>query len=366
MSTLKSKVLGSLVGAAAGDAMGAATELRTIGQIKADFGGWVETFIAPPKDTFGRCNEAGMCTDDFIQGRYILEAALDHHGKVNTEVMKKAFKRWMEYPFYPNFTGPTTRASMQRIFGDTRQSLQGNVETSEPAQDVVLVNNGNASATNGAAMKAWSASLLSLGTPEELLATTYKVARFTHDNVISVSGACAVSTAVNAALSDGTNLTSVLSAAVIGADQGYSYAEQHGAMMMAGPSVARRIELAIQIGQKHDSWETAVSELADIIGTGIDASEAVPAVFGILACCGNDPETAILAAVNIGNDTDTVATMVGSIAGALHGIEALPGNYLPVLNKANKFELDDLATRILQLHDLDNSPNDFIPTTMLQ
>ena len=366
MSTLNSKVLGSLVGAAAGDAMGAATELRAIEQIKADFNGWVTTFIAPPQDTFGRCNEAGMVTDDFTQGRYILEASLDQNGEVNSEVLKKAFKRWMDYPFYPNFTGPTTRAAMQRIFDDKRESLQGNAEAGEPAQDVVLVNNGNASATNGAAMKAWSASMLSLSTPEKLIATTYESARFTHDNVISVSGACAVSMAVNAALSDGMTLKDVMEAGIKGADQGYSHAEQHGAMMMAGPSVARRIELAIQIGEKHDSWETAVVELADIIGTGLHASEAVPAVFGILACCGNDPEQAIFAAVNIGNDTDTVATMVGSIVGALHGIEVLPSHYLSVLNEANKFKLEDLAARILQLHNLDNVTNNFIPTITVQ
>lgn len=366
MSTIASKVLGSLVGAAAGDAMGAATELRTIEQIKADFDGWVTTFIAPPQDTFGRCNEAGMVTDDFTQGRFILEAVLDHNGEVSDEALSKAFRRWMDFPFYPNFTGPTTRAAMQRIFNDTRQSLQGNAEAGEPAQEVALVNNGNASATNGAAMKAWSASLLSLSSPEDLIATTYQIARFTHNNVISVSGACAVSTAVNAALSDGTALSDVIDAAIKGADQGYDHAERNGAVMMAGPSVARRIELAVQIGQRHVSWETAVSELADIIGTGLHASEAVPAVFGILACCGDDPEAAILAAVNIGNDTDTVATMVGSIAGALHGVEALPADFLPVLNEANGFELEELATRIVRLHDLSDSRNSFIPQLILQ
>lgn len=366
MSTLESKVLGSLVGAAAGDSIGAATELRTIGQIKADFDGWVTTFIAPPQDTFGRCNDAGMVTDDFTQGKFILEAVLDNGGEVSDEALRNAFRCWMDHPFYPNFTGPTTRASMQRIFNDTRPSLQGDVVESEPKQEVVLINNGNASATNGAAMKAWSASLLSLGTPEELIATTYNIAQFTHNNVISVSGACAISTAVNAALSDGITLEDVMAAAIKGADRGYDYAEQHGAMMMAGPSVARRIELAIQIGRMHESWETAVFEIADIIGTGLHASEAVPAVFGILACCGDDPEQAILAAVNSSNDTDTVATMVGSIAGALHGFEALPGNYLPVLNEANKFELEELASRIVQLHNLDNSTNNFIPKSLLQ
>lgn len=366
MSNLKNKILGSLVGAAAGDAMGAATELRTIGQIKADFDGWVTTFIAPPQDTFGRCNKAGMVTDDFTQGKFILEAVLDKNGEVGIEAMSNAFRRWMDHPFYPNFTGPTTRAAMQRIFNDTRPSLQGDAEAGEPKQDVVLVNNGNASATNGSAMKAWSASLLSLKTPENLIATTYDIARFTHNNVISVSGACAVSSAVNAALSDGITLKEVMDTAVRGADQGYDYAEQHGAMMMAGPSVARRMELAMQIGRKHSTWETAVPELADIIGSGLHASEAVPAVFGILACCGDDPEQAILAAVNIGNDTDTVATMVGSIVGALHGIDALPSEYLPVINEANNFDLDDLAARILQVHDLASSAGSFVPTTLRQ
>ena len=149
MSKLQSKGLGSLVGASAGDAMGAATELRTIEQIKNDFDGWVTTFIAPPQDTFGRCNGAGMVTDDFTQGKFILEAALEQNGELNEQVLRSAFRRWMDYPFYPNFTGPTTRAAMQRIFNDTRPSLQGDAEAGEPKQDVELVNNGNASATNG-------------------------------------------------------------------------------------------------------------------------------------------------------------------------------------------------------------------------
>ena len=352
MSTLNSKILGSLVAAAAGDSIGAATELRTIEQIKRDFNGWVTTFMAPPQDTFGRCNKAGMVTDDFIQGRYILEAALEVNGEVNDEVLRSAFKRWLEYPFYPNFTGPTTRAAMQRIFDDKRQSLQGDAEAGEPAQDFVLINNGNASATNGAAMKAWAATMLSLSNPEKLIANTYEIAKFTHNNVISVSGACAISTAVNAALEEGRTLRQIIQIGIQGADQGYKYADENGAMMMAGPSVARRIELAMQIGEQHLSWDTAVVELADIIGTGLHASEAVPAAFGILACCGDDPEQAILAGVNIGNDTDTVAIMVGSIVGAFHGYEALPSNYLNILNEANNFNLEDLTARILKVHNL--------------
>lgn len=74
----QNKILGCLVGAAAAGAMGAATEVRTQQQIKDYFGGWVTTFQKPPADTFGRCNEAGMCTDDFIQAKYIMDALLRH------------------------------------------------------------------------------------------------------------------------------------------------------------------------------------------------------------------------------------------------------------------------------------------------
>ena len=72
-----------------------------------------------------------MVTDDFTQGKFILEAALEQNGELNEQVLRSAFRRWMDYPFYPNFTGPTTRAAMQRIFNDTRSSLQGDAEAGE-------------------------------------------------------------------------------------------------------------------------------------------------------------------------------------------------------------------------------------------
>ncbi|MFR1059620.1 MAG: ADP-ribosylglycohydrolase family protein [Enterocloster sp.] len=59
------KILGSLLGAAAGDAMGAATETRTRKQIEEKFGGYVTDFLTPPQDTFARGSRAGQITDDF-------------------------------------------------------------------------------------------------------------------------------------------------------------------------------------------------------------------------------------------------------------------------------------------------------------
>ena len=55
---------------------------------------------------------------------------------------------------------------------------------------------------------------------------------------------------------------------------------------------------------------------------------------------------AIYAGVNIGNDTDTIATMVGGILGALNGIGSLPKEYVEVLETKNNMDLRGMAGRI--------------------
>ena len=105
----QNKILGCLVGAAAADAMGAATEVRTQQQIKDYFGGWVTTFQNRRRIRLAAAMEAGMCTDDFIQAKYIMDALLCHQRQVSDEAMREAFQQWLDYPYYANFTGPTTR-----------------------------------------------------------------------------------------------------------------------------------------------------------------------------------------------------------------------------------------------------------------
>ncbi len=295
----RNKILGCLVGAAAADAMGAATEV---------------------------CNEAGMCTDDFIQAKYIMDALLRHQRQVSDEAMREAFQQWLDYPYYANFTGPTTRAAMKAIFNDNRASLQGELEGEK--QSVQIINKGNAEATNGAAMKIWPAAVLHQGDIDAAIECALQICRFTHNNVLAMSGAAAMAAATSEALRAQTNADSIIAAGIYGAQRGYLLAQEQGAMMVAGPSVARRIELAVDIGKRHRHWETAG-------GGG-----------GLFACCPNSAVDAIISGVNIGNDTDTVATMVGAISGAFHGVEAFPADYLTTLDRMNHFDLAELARQI--------------------
>lgn len=113
---------------------------------------------------------------------------------------------------------------------------------------------------------------------------------------------------------------------------------------MEGPSVARRIELSVATGKRHANRETAIVEIADIIGSGLHVSEAVPAAFGLFTCCPDFSVDAIISAVNIGNDTDTIATMVGALSGAWYDADAFPADYLTAINRMNHFDCDSLLS----------------------
>ena len=56
--------------------------------------------------------------------------------------------------------------------------------------------------------------------------------------------------------------------------------------------------------------------------------ETIPATLAILTLSEGDPVRAITWSANFGRDADTIATMVGSIVGALHGASGLPSAWV--------------------------------------
>lgn len=332
IQTIDDRILGALIGAAAGDAMGAATEMKTTEQIEALFGGWVREFLAPPADTFARGRQAGQITDDFSLACYLMEAVIRHQGEVTSEMAREALLDWAAVDaFFIPFAGPTTRASILQLKGEA------------PAQSSNEPPNHNAKATNGAAMKIFPMGLLYPGDPGRAIEAAVTVSLPTHNTHLAISGACAIAAAVSVAAGSGT-LEEVLEASRYGAEKGALLGRKHG-LTVAGPSVEKRIPLAVQLAQEAPDLPAAMESLSDLIGTGIHAAEAVPAAIGLLAATKGDPVEGIVAGVNIGNDTDTIATMVGAVAGAIKGSAALPSEWLPFLNRQNELDLADLARR---------------------
>jgi ADP-ribosylglycohydrolase len=93
----------------------------------------------------------------------------------------------------------------------------------------------------------------------------------------------------------------------------------------------------------------ALERLVDLFGeplvVGLEATgvggfvmETVPAALLIFCHHGDDLEAAIVEAASAGGDTDSVASMVGALAGAAWGREAIPSRWLQGLYQREEIE----------------------------
>jgi ADP-ribosylglycohydrolase len=331
--SLYDRILGALIGAAAGDGMGAATEARTTGQIIEYFGHPVTDFETPPMDTFGAGNVPGQATDDFSSAWFLAKSLVENRGAVDQEAVKKALVEWSGHAvFFDRFAGPTTRMAIKKFKGEYVPESGG-------------VKLSSRQATNGSAMRISPVGMFNPGNMGRAVKDAITVTMVTHDNYLALSGACAISCAVSRALMPNADLYGVLQASLYGAREG----EARGLEMandIAGPSVVRRLEKAIEIGLGPGTPEQKMTKLGDCIGAGLHIAEAAPCAVGFVAANPGDPTGALAGAVNVGYDTDTIATMTGAIAGALYGAAAFPPHYLPTLEAANGFPLTPLARQI--------------------
>ncbi|MBR0461658.1 MAG: ADP-ribosylglycohydrolase family protein [Erysipelotrichaceae bacterium] len=328
------KILGGLLAAAVGDAMGAATETRSTAQIIERFGGLVKDFITPPDDVFARGFAKGSVTDDFSLAYCTALAILDNEGKVTDEVAKNALINWSRTPYYV-LAGPTTIKAVERMLGHEVEEKQS------------FIKYDSSKGSDGGAMKISPVGLLSGGNVDKAIEDAITICRPTHFNSTALSGACAVAAAVAEALNENATVDSVIEAGMKGALKGETVAKEAG-KELANPSVYKRIALAVEIAKKcNGDMGKAMQELADIIGAGLSASETVPCAFGILKAAEGDTMKTIIAGVNIGNDTDTVATIAAAMAGTLESF--YNEDYLKLINEVNSYDLEDTARRIAQV-----------------
>lgn len=330
------RILGGLIGAGAGDAMGAATEARTTEQILETFGHEVTDFEIPPADTFGAGNIAGQLTDDFSSAYFVAKHIVGNQGEVTRKAVQDALIEWSEHPeFFDRFAGPTTRLAIRRYKGEEIEKPKG----------VELLSR---QATNGAAMKISPVGLLNAGNVDQAVRDAVTVTMVTHDNYLAISGGCAVAAAVSRAVMPDADVYNVLQAGLYGAREGERIGREAG-RDVAGPSVVRRMEMAIDIGLGRGTAKEKMAEIGHRIGAGLHISEAVPCAFGFFAANEGDAMGSIIGAVNVGYDTDTIATMAGAMAGAFQGAESFPKHFLPILERVNHLEIEKLARDLTML-----------------
>ncbi|HIC94609.1 MAG TPA: ADP-ribosylglycohydrolase family protein, partial [Anaerolineae bacterium] len=95
--------------------------------------------------------------------------------------------------------------------------------------------------------------------------------------------------------------------------------------------------------------EEALRRLYELVGTGLYPWELVPCALGLAHLAEGMPMPAMLMGANMGGDTDTLASLAGSICGALQGIGAFDGEMLAQVEAVNSLDLRTLAQRLLAL-----------------
>ena len=96
---------------------------------------------------------------------------------------------------------------------------------------------------------------------------------------------------------------------------------------------------------RSDEFHHALDTLADVlrtpnvtpqqviarVGHGIEALEAVPAALYAFLAHTTNFEEALVYAVGLGGDTDTIGAMTGALSGAYHGVAHIPSRWLDAL-----------------------------------
>ena len=334
-------VLGGLMGAALGDALGAATEQHQIDEIIAAHGGLLRELVPPPIDTFSESYIAGLVTDDSSQMFVLVEALIETGGELDDETWLKAMLNWSKTSPLRHHMGPTTRPLLEAMGAGESTDYIGTVGRSTRK----LTSMG---ATNGAAMRVAPAGLVHPGDIEGAVRTAWISSRLTHDTQIAASGAGAIAAGVAEALLPTADVYSIVAAALEGARLGEEIGKREG-RYIPGPNVRRRIELAISEALKASTFEEALRNIEATVGNSVMMVESAPAAVGIFLAAAGDPLECAVGGANIGNDTDTIGAMAGAMAGALAGYDQLPKNMMAVIHDVNEEDIPQLAEGLTKI-----------------
>lgn len=310
----RSRVRGSLIGGAIGDALGAPVEFLTLDQIRRRHGPAGVTGFLP---AYGRGE--GAITDDTQMTLFSAEGLLralvrdTHYGVVDVvDVVHRAYLRWYvtQGASWPEGAahGPvlngwlfavdalhSPRAPGNTCMSSLRSGTRGTVDAPT-----------NRSKGCGAVMRSAPFGLIGR-TPPDAFDLAVRCGAITHGNPSAYLPAGALA-AIVASMSTGTPLRDALDVAL--------------ELLRDRPG---HLETLVAIGRARDaaSLGPASAEELEMLGAGWEGYEAL-AIALYCALVTDDPMAALLLAVNHTGDTDSTGSIVGNIVGVAAGESAFP------------------------------------------
>ena len=169
-----------------------------------------------------------------------------------------------------------------------------------------------------------------------------EVCRLTHNTCVAIAGAAAVAAAVSAGV-EGAALVHALGigeeAARIGAECGY---------YVPGASVAERIDWALELVAASGTARSRAL-VSELVGTGIQVQETVPAAFAVALLWPDDPWRVCREAARLGGDTSSVGAAAAAIVGGANGLQSFPCDAAVPMRSETRLRLRDMAEDLVQL-----------------
>ncbi|WP_462186640.1 MULTISPECIES: ADP-ribosylglycohydrolase family protein [unclassified Frankia] len=329
------RVRGCLLGGALGDALGAAIEFQSLDEIRREYGTAGVIGLTAAYGVHAPFTDDTQMTLFTVEG--LIRASVRSRSRGIADppaVLWRAYQRWLTTQ---RRTGPAAGemdgwlAAQQLMYarrapGNACLSGLGRPETGTLARPANPDSKGC-----GAVMRSAPFGLLQRG-PETSFDHAVECAVFTHGHPSGYLAAGAFAWIV-AAMVDGASITQATASAL-----GRLSAERDG------KEVARALRAAL--GTAADGAPTA--ERVESLDAGWVAEEALAIAVYCAVAAPDDPQTALLAAVNHSGDSDSTGAICGNLVGAALGEPALPAAWLKELAG---YELvgqvaDDLVTEI--------------------
>lgn len=332
------KVYGGLLASAIGDAMGGPVEMWSPDDMARQHG-WIATLLpytSPPNPTYVWEPQApaGMYTDDtrlkLIMAELVAHRGqdLDAHDLADEFILRyeAAEDGTLEQEWLTEWTD-VSRAFLTDLSGNRSAGLHGFYGGEMICGGLITV--------------------LPLGfifpnDPRRAYTTGFDLAFF---DLGYARDATAMATAlVSRAMCHDASLDRLLDGVL---DDPHQLSRRH----IFGRVCGRYVELALDLARKATSREELIESFHRVLlrATPCDPAEMLAIAIGILAWTDGDPAVAIPLAVNAGRDNDSIAGVVGMVAGTLNGFDALPTRWVTTVEQANPTpDMQDLATRICE------------------
>jgi ADP-ribosyl-[dinitrogen reductase] hydrolase len=323
------RVRGCLLGLAVGDALGAPLEGLSPQQIKTHYGrvtNYVDGVLAWKRKPH-RWRMPGLYTDDTQQALALCDVLLDYR-HVNQDRLADLYLALMT-PKGP-FSG--AHRGIGRSFRQVLSSLEQGVSADRA---------GQATAGIGAAMRIAPVALYFGNETGPMFDSVMAASLMTHRDIRSLSGALAVAHGARRLAAGEPREPSLLFrvAADVMSDE-TRIAAEHGEHVLNFARHAGGLSRAIAHVESllEHSLEQALSPLvteanrhgADPIcrrATMGFPPACIPTCFYLLMTT-NSFEEALTEVVNLGGDTDTAGAILGALAGAFYGVDAIPERWL--------------------------------------